>query len=350
MPHPYAAAMRQLRAGSARKLLASQFAGPACLGYGLVALASVRLQGHTRTVGDRATALTIAALLLIIGVVGTIRSLRLRVVLAEDHLAIVGITRRWTILFTNVAYVGFGRTVLGRVLYVISSDGHARFAWGISDQRGQESAEASAALDEIREAISRRRALPGTDPLPDLAVLPVVAAPTLPEGTHFVRVQVAEPSLGTVLNVIAVYIVGMIVAVGFQTAQPWTFPWILVAYAALGLLAGPLLYAVLALHLRRMARTEIAVGGGWITIRAGRGWWKSFELGSLVGVGATRQALMTNLFGRAKIRTTLRLIDAEGHRLDVDQSLLAPEVLAEIREFAADAATTELAASMLGLA
>jgi hypothetical protein len=142
---------------------------------------------------------------------------------------------------------------------------------------------------------------------------------------------------------LTVFVVIMITAVGLQAADPGTFPWTLAAPVVLLLLVGVVPTIVLAPRLR-----IAAVGGGWISIRAGQQ-WISLDLRHLAGVGATRYAFMVSMFTRPKTKTMLRLIDTDGDWLDVGELLLIPQVLSELRQFAAGTVITDLAASTMGL-
>jgi hypothetical protein len=321
-------------------LLFGLFASLACIGFGVASASSF---GYSSPAGDRVVALTVAGLLLIIGALGALRSLRVRVLIADDHLKIVGITRTRTIPFTNVAYVGFCRSQLGRVLYVITTDDHPFVAWGVSHSPGPEPPTASEARDQLRGAICRQHAMRETDPPNVLAIRPLEGSAAPRTGTQLVAPEAGRLLLLAIPGLLTVFVVIMITAVGLQAADPGTFPWILAAPGVLLLLVGVLPTVVLAPRLR-----IAAVGGGWISIRAGQQ-WTSLDLSQLAGVGATRYAFMVSMFTRPKTRTMLRLIDTDGDWLDVDELPLIPQVLSELRQFATGTAITDLAASTLGL-
>jgi hypothetical protein len=78
--------------------------------------------------------------------------------------------------------------------------------------------------------------------------------------------------------------------------------------------------------------------------------WKSLDLRRLAGVGGVPTVNSLGLFGTTKLRHTLRLIDADGHRLDIDELNLTTPVLAEIRRFVDSVPQTDLAARILSSA
>jgi hypothetical protein len=72
-------------------------------------------------------------------------------------------------------------------------------------------------------------------------------------------------------------------------------------------------------------------------------------LDELRGIGISRSVIATSVFALRRITAKLILVDAEGHRLEVDQLSLTSEVREVLRTYVANAAVTEAAARALAI-
>ena len=147
---------------------------------------------------------------------------------------------------------------------------------------------------------------------------------------------------GLLLSTAAVFVV----AASAQAVLPQTYPWLLLAPAFMLLAFGLLPVLFVTVHYQRLFRQSIATTADWIGIRERTG-WKGISLEGLHGIGISHSVLATSVFALRRIRTTLILVDADGHRLDVDQLRLAAEATEVLRTHAQNAAVTEAAARAL---
>src|ERR1035437_9366084 len=174
--------MTRLQTGSTRLLVAGEFASLGFIGLFIIVLASVRFVGHSRGAFERGSALVIGGLLLLVGLTAAIRSLRLRVLINEEGAAVVGVTGVRRMKLGDVTYIGYGRSSLGRLLFMVAQDGRCLLAWGVSHTPGHLTVEASTAMETLRTAVSRAHSMPATDPLPELPEVPIDLTAHPPDG------------------------------------------------------------------------------------------------------------------------------------------------------------------------
>lgn len=336
--------MIRLRAGQARVLVAAEFGSLGMSGIVVATLATARFVNHARSATDRGLAFTVAGVLIVVAGTAVIRALRARVVLYDDRLTVAGVTRTWKLDTAEVAHVGFGRTSLGLVLYLITHAGTPIFVWGVSGGRRLPAAENARAT--LAAAVNARHPMAVVDPVPELPDAAVEPTRQLPPCA-----RTDAPSVGlftrTLPGQFAVFGLMLFVAIGLQAALPWLFPWVLLIPVAVLLLLGLGPTALLARRYGRIMRAgTAAAGGGWVCLWSRAG-WRSLNLHHLAGVGAVLSVHGVSIFSRAEVRRALRLVDTDGRRLDIDQLNLTSPILQEVRAFASEVPQTDLARQIL---
>ena len=336
--------MTRLRTGSARFMVTGQFASIGSIGFAMIVLASVRFPGHARNGIERGSALAIGGLMILVALIGVVRASRMEVRVEASHITVLGVTGTHRLSLADVDYVGYGRSSVGRVLFVICQDGRPIMAWGVSHRPGPPTSEATAALESVRAAAESSHDLPLIDPLLQLPIAPMDPMPGPPEGSLLETPTVSLARI-TLPGLLSVFAVGLVVFLGLQAALPWEFPWLIVAGLAMPFVFGVLPVVLVTPWLRKRLSGTAAVGDQWLSFKRGTH-WLSIDLRQLAGVGAFPTA-MAGLLSRTRVRRTLRLVDSDGHRLDIEELHLTRRVVSAIREVASSVPRTDMAQEML---
>lgn len=325
-------------------MVAGQLASLGSIGFAMIVLASVRFPGHSRNGLERGSALAIGALMILVALTGVLRASRMEVRVAGSQIAVVGVTGTHRLSLADVDYVGYGRSSVGRPLFVICRDGQPVLAWGVSHRPGAPTSEGTAALESVRAAAESSHPLPLIDPLPQLPIAPMDPMPGPPEGSVLETPAVSLARL-VLPGLLSVFALGLVIFLGFQAALPWEFPWLIAAGLAMPIVFGLLPVVLVTPWLHKRLSATAAVGEGWLSFKRGAH-WLSLDLRELAGVGAFPTA-MAGLLSRTRVRRTLRLVDSQGHRLDIEELNLTRTVVSAIREAASSIPHTDMAQEML---
>jgi hypothetical protein len=232
------------------------------------------------------------------------------------------------------------------VLFIITAEGRPIIVWGITTTRAVTPG-ASTALESLRSAVMAVHALPPLDPMPDLPEVPTDRSPSPPPGSRVVPAPIGRIYKMMLPGQLLGLAVGMVTFVGFQLALPWTFPWIILLAGVLFLLAFVVPSLLVIPRMRRVgAQGMVTVGNDRIGKRAGSQ-WLSISLSEIVGVGAYRTAASVGALGTARTWVDLRLVDAAGHRIDLDGLILNAEIVKVLKDATREVPTTDLALKVL---
>lgn len=320
----------RIRIGKIQRLWAQEFVSLSFIGFaiGALALTGAGHGGSPLPVVDKVIALLVAGSLLAAGVLGAWRCRHLQIELDQTEVRVRGIYRNWRVPLADIAFVGYGSTLLARSLYFIASDGKAVIARGVSYQGRTAPPEANEVIRTIRDACKAAGADLGRwtpDPLPNLPDLALEPSDRPPPGTSQESIQLGAIWRANFKSLALAEVVTVFVAVGVQAGFPRTFPWIVLV--VIGVLVA--YSAFTARFLRRVFRrisASVAYSDSVIAVGAS-GKWTAIDLARLAGVGAEWTASSPGLFGSTLVLTKLRFVDIEGHRLVYDGPILPQGLL-----------------------
>lgn len=326
---------RRIRIGTIQRLWAQEFVSLFFIGLaiGVVALTGVGHKGSPLPAGDKVVALLVAGSLLVVGTLGTWRCRRLDIEIGQSEINVRGIYRNWKVPLADIAFVGYGRTLLARSLYLVASDGRATMARGISYQGREAPQETNAVVETIRAAADAAGAdlsrwIP--DPLPNLPDIALEPSDRPPPGASVRPIELGAFWRITFKSLALAEVVTVFVAIGVQAGFPRTFPWIvvvvigvLVAYSAFTAWFGHRVFGRMSPSVAFSDRV-IAVGNS--------GTWKAIDLDRLAGMGAEWTAVSPGFNGSTFVTTKLLFVDTEGHRLVYDGPTLPQGLLQAVRD------------------
>jgi hypothetical protein len=272
--------------------------------------------------------------------------LRSRIVLLDDRIRVVGVTGSRNLRGSEIEDVAFGRTPYGLVLSFVVSHARPVMAWGVSKGYRPTSGDPVEMMERIQERARSEGGLPNPDPCPSLEPKTLEVLTTLPAGVRFDGpgvVPVVKRILpGLLLSMAAFFVV----AGAAQAALPQTYPWLLLVpvfgFFVFGLLPVPFV----ARRYRPLLRESVATTANWMGVQERSG-WKGMSLEGLRGIGICRSVIATSVFALPRTMEKLILVDAEGHRLEVDRPRLTAEAKVVLQAHAANATVTESAARAL---
>ena len=274
--------------------------------------------------------------------------MRSRIVLLEDRIRVVGVIRNRNLRGREIEVVAFGRTPYGLVLSFVLTHARPVMACGVSKGYRSTLEDPDEVMERIQERVRSEGGLPNPDPCPLLESKTLDELTSLPAGVRFdgpgMAWVVKQTMPGLLLSMAAFFVV----AGAAQAALPQTYPWLLLAPVFMFLVFALLPMPFVVMRYRPLLRQSVATTANWIGVRERSG-WKGISLEGLRGIGISRSVIAMSVFALRRIRAKLILVDAEGHRLDVDQLSLTAQVKEVLRAHAANAAVTETAARALAI-
>ena len=327
---PVSGVRRQIRLGRIQRLWSQEFLSLFFIGFaiGALALMGAGHGGSPLPVGDKVIALVVAGSLLAAGALGAWRCRRLAIELDHSEVRVRGIYGHQRVPLADIAFIGYGSTLLARSLYFVSSDGHATIARGVSYQGRTAPPEANEVVNTIRTAAEAVGADMGRwtpDPLPNLPDVPLEPSDRPPPEAFVEPIELGAFWRANFKSLTLAEAVVIFVAVGVQAGFPRTSPWIVLAVVGL-LLAYSAFTIWFARKVSRRLAPSVAYSGSVIAIGTA-GKWKAIDLDRLAGLGGEWLASSPGFFGSTFIVTRLRFVDVEGHRLDFDASVLPQRLL-----------------------
>jgi hypothetical protein len=323
-----------LRRGATRTALAWEFASIGSLGVGLLGVSSVSID-HLVHGWGLAYPLVVGVALVVIGVVGLVRSLRMSLSVGEDAVTAKGLLGLRVVPLDEIAESKLATMLLGRVVCLRLTDRSAVFVHAVSVSRGERGGPAEEVAAEITRLANTRRGGPdpwSADPLPDVVLSPwnpsdlpadvtAVNLGRLEYGRHTIRASAVE-------NLMA-FVIVMVVDVAWQLALPKSlFPWLIVIFGGISLVAC---FAPLLIARQALSRLAVLAGPGVVGDLTRRR-CRVMHLEELAGVGCTDLAWQAGVFGRTEIVRGIVLVDRTGRRIDIPESALTVTV-GEIRNY-----------------
>lgn len=324
----------RIRIGKIQRLWAYEFSSLVSIGLAIGALALTGA-GHGGTqppVGDMVVALVVAGSLIGAGAVGAWRCWHLEIELFQVEVRVRGIWRNWRLPLADIAFIGYGPTLLARSLYLITSDGKAVMARGVSYQGRTAPPEANEVVGTIRAVAEAAGSDPGRwapDPVPNLPDLALEPSDRPPPGTSAESIQLAPLWRANFKSLALAEVVAVLVAIGVQACFPGTFPWIVLV--VIGVLAAYSVFTAWFTHrVFRRISASVAYSGNVIAVGAS-GKWRAIDLTRLAGVGAEWMASSPGISASTLVITKLRFVDLDGHRLVYDGPILPQALLQAVR-------------------